>query len=248
MRPVALALTVIEAVAELQPIGTSDLARRLGLPKATVHRLLTSLEYYRWVERDGGTRPRWSITVKPISIGGRAIESKGGLRIAALSTMDALRHATGETVHLGLRQGDKMLLIERIDGFRSVSVVLPVGTSWDLSWSSSGRALLAHLPEADQKLFLSIPRFRRKSETDVISTEEFMDELVKIRERGFAYTVGRPPASSSSVGVAIFDKTGSPVAGLSVTGSADRLREEQLLQLAPHVIEAGRRISMGMSI
>ena len=88
-------------------------------PKATVHRLLLALETYGWLERDGGSRPLWSVTMKPIAIGGRAIERKSGLRIAALSIMDALRHATGETVHLGLRDGDSIVLIERIDGTKS---------------------------------------------------------------------------------------------------------------------------------
>ena len=59
MRPVGLALAAVERVAEWQPIGTSELARRMDLPKATIHRLLLALEAYGWLERDGGTRPRW---------------------------------------------------------------------------------------------------------------------------------------------------------------------------------------------
>ena len=247
-RPVGLALRLVEGVAEWQPIGASDIARRLSLPKATVHRLLLALENFGWLERDGGSRPLWSLSMRPIAVGGRAIERKSGLRMAALSVMDALRHATGETIHLGLVDGENIALIERIDGVNSVNIFLPVGTSWDLSWSSSGKAVLAHLPEAEQQSYLRTPRFRRKSETDIIPPEQLAEELAQIRERGFAISVGVPPAASSSIGTAIFDKRGRPFAGLSITGASDRLREEQLLALAPHLTAAARRISIGMNL
>jgi len=248
MRPVGLALAVVERVAETQPIGASELARRMALPKATVHRLLLALEAYGWLERDGGMRPRWSVTIRPISIGGRAIESKSGLRTAALSIMDALRVQTGETVHLGLLQGEKILLIERIDGVRSVNVFLPVGTSWDLTWSSAGKELLAHLPIDQQTNFMRTPRFRRKSETDVIPVDELTAELALIRKQGFAISVGGGASLSSSVGAPIFDSQGHVLAGLSISGAANRLREPQLLALAPHLVEAARRINMGMAL
>lgn len=248
MRPVGLALTLIERVAELQPIGASDLARRVNLPKATVHRLLLALEAYGWLERDGGARPRWSVTIKPISIGGRAIEQKSGLRMAALSVMDALRHETGETVHLGLLQGDNILLIERIDGIKSVNIFLPTGTSWDLSWSSGGKCILANLPSEQQEAFLATPRYRRKSDTEIVPPDMLRTELALIRERGYAVSVGLPPAASSSVGAPIFDRNGAAFAGLSVTGASTRLREAELMELAPRVVEAARRISIGMTM
>lgn len=247
-RPVGLALRLVERVAEWQPVGASDLARRLALPKATVHRLLLALETFGWLERDGGSRPLWSVSMRPIAVGGRAIEWKSGLRIAALSVMDALRHETGESIHLGLVDGENIVLIERIDGVNSVNIFLPVGTSWDLSWSSSGKSVLAHMPEAELENFLKTPRYRRKSETDIIPAAELRDELALIRERGFAISVGVPPAASSSIGAAIFDKRGKPFAGLSITGASDRLREEQLLALAPQLVAAARRISIGMSM
>lgn len=248
MRPVGLALLLVQRIAKWQPISASELARRLALPKATVHRLLMALEHFDWLERQGGTRPLWSLTTRPIAIGGRAIERKSGLRMSALSVMDALRHATGETVHLGLLDGQRIILIERLDGFNSVNVFLPIGTSWDLSWSSGGKAMLAHLPLDQQEAYLATPRYRRKSETDLVPREELAAELVSIRDQGFAMSVGVPPASSSSIGCAIFDKSAAPFACLSITGASDRLDRDALLALSQHVTEAARRISIGMTM
>lgn len=248
MRPVGLALRLVQSVAELQPISASEIARRIDLPKATVHRLLLALEQYGWLERDGGSRPLWSVTMKPIAIGGRAIERKSGIRVAALSSMDALRRATGETIHLGLLDGDRIVLIERIDGVNSVNVFLPVGTSWDLHWSSAGKALLAHMPDAVRAAYLARPLVRRKSETDILPAEELAAELAQIRERGFAMSIGTLPARSSSIGAPIFDKRGLPFAGISITGASDRLGADDMLALAPRLTDAARAISIGMSI
>jgi IclR family acetate operon transcriptional repressor len=248
MRPVRLALQMIERIAEWQPVSASEVARRFGLPKATTHRLLVALEQFGWLERQGGTRPLWSLTTRPIAIGGRAIEQKSGLRMSALSVMDALRSATGETAHLVLHDDQSVILIERLDGFKSVNHFLPIGTSWDLSWSSGGKAILANMPPELHEAFLQVPHYRRKSDTDLMPPEELADELKKIRRQGFAISVGTLPGSSSSVGCAIFDKLGTPFAAISLHGAADRLHRNHLLTLAPQVMEAARRISMGMSM
>jgi IclR family acetate operon transcriptional repressor len=176
------------------------------------------------------------------------IHIRSGALVSALSVMDALRNATGETIHLGLLDDEAIILIERLDGFKSVSVFLPTGTSWDLSWSSGGKAVLAHLPIKMQEAYLDTPRYRRKSETDFMPREELAAELATIRQQGFAISVGVQPASSSSIGCAIFDKSGAPFATISITGASDRLRRSDLLALAPQVKEAARRISMGMSM
>lgn len=248
LRPIGLALSLIECVAEWQPISASDAARRLALPKATVHRILLALEAAGWLERDGGTRPLWSVTMRAIAVGGRAIERKSGLSIAALSAMDALRRATGETVHLGLLDGDRIVLIERIDGMESVNNLLSVGTSWSLHWSSAGKTLLAYLPPDRQQAYLARPLYRRKSTTDLLPPEELVQELKTIREHGYAMTIGVPPASSSSIGTAIFDKRGQPFAGVSINGASDRLDHDRLLALAPRLIETARGISIGLSM
>lgn len=248
IRPVGLSLQIIEQVAEWQPISTSELARRLALPKTTTHRLLLGLENFGWLERDDGPRALWSLTTRPITIGGRAIERKRGLRTAALSIMDSLRQATNETVLLGLLEEDNMVLIERIDGIKSVNLFVPIGSRWPLHWSSAGRTALAYLSEAQQADYLGKPLYRRKSLSEIMPPADLAAELVQIRERGFAITVGAPPASSSSVGTAIFDKHGAPFAGLSINGASNRLQEDELFALAPQLLEAARRISLGVSL
>lgn len=246
MRPVELAFRLLEQVAELQPIGASDLARSMALPKATVHRLLIVLEGAGWLAREEKARTLWSVTLKPVAVAGRAIERMSGLRMAALPVMDDLRRDLGETVHLGLLDGDRIVLVERVDGAKSVNSFLPVGTHWDLHWSSAGKAILAHLPEPAKAAYLAKPLLKRRS-TEPLDPAELAAELEAIRAQGFATTLGRGEARSSSVGAAIFDKFGVPCAGLSVTGAAERLSQDDLMGLAPKVAAAAGRISMGLS-
>lgn len=49
MRSVRTTFRILEAVAEHQPIGLSELARRLGLPKSTVQRSLATLAELGWI-------------------------------------------------------------------------------------------------------------------------------------------------------------------------------------------------------
>ncbi|WP_337188756.1 IclR family transcriptional regulator [Phenylobacterium sp.] len=247
MRPVELALQVLERVAEDQPIGASELARRMQLPKATVHRLLIVLEHCGWLERDGDGRAQWSVTLKPVAVAGRAIERKSGLRMAALPVIDELRRTTDETVHLGVLEGDSVVLMERFDGAKSVNRFLPIGTHWHLHWSSAGRAILANFPPDRQAAYLAQPLLKRRS-TEPLEPGELAAELDAVKAQGYAITIGGGEARSSSVGAAIFDKQGFPFAGLSITGAVERLTREKLEALAPQVAAAAHRISMGMSL
>src|SRR5262245_60272422 len=106
-KPVAAVLStfrVLEEVAQLQPVGVSELARSTGMPKSTVQRCLLTLQYVGWLRMVDPTRAKWGVTTKPLGIGLRAAGEEG-LREAAQPFLDELRTVTSETVHLAVRDG-----------------------------------------------------------------------------------------------------------------------------------------------
>lgn len=246
MRAVEIALRLIEQIAENQPAGASDLARELNLPKATVHRSLLTLERSGWIERLDDGRTRWMLSLKPLTVGGQAIEARRGLRMAALPVMEALRRATEETVQLSVLDADSIVLIERFDGLRSSRAFIPFGKRWDLHRSSAGKAVLANLPLEARQAYLAKPLLRRRS-TELMDPAELEAELELTRTRGFAMTLGAKPPDTNTVGAAIFDKRGHPFAAISISGPAERLLADDCLRLAPQVMDAAERISIGMS-
>src|SRR5207237_1354039 len=118
----------------------------LGEPRTTVYRLIRALERAEFVEP--AEQPgRYRLGLKLFRLGG-AVVARFDERQAALPQMEALHAATGETVFLCIRRGLEAVCIERLEGFRAVSLALTLGGVLPLHAGAAPRVLLAAEPES----------------------------------------------------------------------------------------------------
>jgi DNA-binding IclR family transcriptional regulator len=247
MRPVRLALRIIEEIASLQPIGTSELARRLDLSKTTVHRSLKSLHEAGWIEPTEESRKSWMLSIRALVVGGRSVESRGGLRRISVPVMEDLRRSTQETIHLLVHYRSDVVLIERLDSIEPVRVFNPFGGRARLHRTSSGMAILAHLARPEQEAYFSGLRTitRARSPATIATLGE---ELALIKKRGFAINLGQNQPDVNAVGAAIFDARNVPIAAVTVSAPSDRMTPARCVAHGPLVSDAARRITLGMSL
>jgi IclR family acetate operon transcriptional repressor len=243
-RSVLVALTVMEEIASHQPIGVSDLARRLALSKTTVHRALLTLAEAGWIEATDDRRALWSLSVKALIVGGRAVDSQHGLRGVAVPVMEDLRRSTEETIHLLVRERTHVVLIERLDGIKAVRVFNPVGGRGSIFRTSSGKAMLAALPPDELSRYVDI--LRGRSALGAQDPDQFLAELELVRSRGFALNHASNQADVHAVAAAILDARGAPLAAVTVSAPPERLPEAVCEAIGPLVVDAARRISVGL--
>ncbi|MEU6641525.1 IclR family transcriptional regulator [Saccharomonospora sp. NPDC046836] len=241
MRTVLSAFRVLEEVAYAQPVGVGELARRLSLPKSTVQRSLRTLWTAGWICPDGAETTRWVLTTRALHIGQRAIADIS-VRDAAAAIMHELRRETGETAHLMVRQGDRAVLIERVETDHPIRAVIALGSAVPLHGSSNGKAMLAWLP-AEQVQDILGERLERYTGNTIVDWAEFFAELELVRTRGYASNVGEWRTDITAVASPIFDHEGQPVASISVSAPASRMPEELRGSYGKLVIEAAQRIS-----
>ncbi len=130
------AIAVLHAC-EDGPATLVDVVARTGLPRATVHRLAVALEGHGLLCRDGG---RW--TLGPVlARWGEAAGSGPPLVVAARPALEALRDATGESVQLYVRRGDRRLCLLALESPHSLRTIVPVGAVLPLERGSAGRVL-----------------------------------------------------------------------------------------------------------
>src|SRR5262245_20015762 len=84
-------------------VGLTNIARRVGLPVSTVHRLLTTLEQERFVRFDR-ERLAWLVGVDAFVIGIAFVHSRDVLAIAQ-PFLRVLMEESGETANLAIREG-----------------------------------------------------------------------------------------------------------------------------------------------
>lgn len=162
-------------------LSLAEIARRTGLPKATLHRLLAALDVLGLVER---TSAGYQLGIRLFELG-EHVPRKQKLREAALPFLQDLFEASHDTVHLAVLDGTDAVYLERIRGHRPINVASRVGGRLPAYCTGVGKALLAFNPEAAMKA-LAMPLASRTAYT-ITNHQVLAEELARIRQAGIAY-------------------------------------------------------------
>lgn len=240
MQNVLNALRALEEIAALQPVGVADLARAMELPKSTVQRTLGTLSEAGWIRQAEGTPTRWVLTTRALVVGRRA-SGELGLRDVAVPVMERLRSQVDETVHLAVPEGERVILVERLETSRPVRIVLPLGQQLPGHASANGKAILAARPEDDVERYIAagLTDFTGTTLTD---PGRLRAELRGIRARGYATNGGEWRSDVSAVAAAIIGAGGLPVASISVNVPTSRMTPELSADLGTRVAAAAKEV------
>ncbi|MCK5892457.1 MAG: IclR family transcriptional regulator [Aeromicrobium sp.] len=238
---VVSAFRVLEGVARLQPVGLSELAREVELPKSTVQRCLLTLQEVGWAESSSSAPTRWSMTLRALSVTG-GMGARESLRDVAVPVMHELQLSTTETIHLVAPDGDELVLLERLDTAHSLRAFLPLGERIPLHASATGLAFLSACDAGRIDRYLDGPLVPRTPDS-LTDPDRIRDELAHIRERGWSVNVGGLSSGISSLGAPVLDHTGSPVAAVSISGPSSRIEPSRFDDLGAQVAQAAARIT-----
>ena len=246
MDSVKTALRVLEQVGAAGEAGVSELARAIGEPKSTIQRDLVTLHQAGWIRPvDVQGRRRWTLSSKVLGLA-RRFQPALRLREHAMPVMEDLRTLTRETIHLMLREGDRVVLIERLDSPQTLRTVRQLGASTPLHAASNGKAVLAYLTGAERVAYLARPlqAFTPRTLTDPAALER---DLETIRSRGYSLSDGELDPDVRAVAAAIRLETGEPVASLSISCPAFRFPDEKIGQYGEWVRQAAARIAAALA-
>ncbi|MBO1902436.1 IclR family transcriptional regulator [Leucobacter weissii] len=221
------------------PMGVTlaELGRRLEDPVPTVHRALAALRPYDLVREtvDG----RYALGVSVAVLAGALAEGLD-LRTEALPVMKELRDRIGETVHLGVLSGAQIVYVEKLDSLNAVRMVSRVGGTNPALTTAIGTSILTASDETtvDRTIELS-----RVLYGEVPPRERLSDTFEQIRSRGYATDLEVNEPGICCVGAAVYDLTGLPVAGISVSTPTLRFDRDRVEELGGTVAAAAAEIS-----
>ncbi len=220
----------------------SELSRRLGLGKSTVHRLLTTLAAEHLIELNPRTG-RYRLGIKLYELG-TVVSSHFELHEAVAMYIDDLRGRTGETVHVAILDGLEVVYIERRESLRTLRHMVDyVGHRNFAHCTASGKVLLAALPEAELERLLGDEQLPTRTKRSIADPARLRQELAGVRERGYAENVGESTADMASVAAPIHDDAGQTTAAISVTGPLSRMGESVRRRYVTAILDTATRIS-----
>lgn len=202
-------------------LSLSEISRRTGVPKASVHRLAQELLRGGLLERQGTD---YSLGMRLFEIGQRVPRGRI-LRHVARPYMDDLAHSTGEMVHLAIRDGGDLLYLEKLSPRGRDSEPSRTAGRLPLHCTATGRVLLAFGGRAVVQKVVAGP-LERLTPYTVISPKLLLTELGRIRHLGYAVEREQTRLGYVSVGVPVYGPTSSVVAALSITAPTSRANPE----------------------
>jgi IclR family transcriptional regulator, KDG regulon repressor len=222
-------------------LGVSDLARRLGLAKSVVHRLLRTLVDEHLLEQDVDTG-RYRLGIKLYELG-VAVSSHADLHAAVIPPIDELHHRTGDSVHVAILDGAEVVYVERREAQRTLQPLGEVGHRSFAHSTATGKVLLAHLRPAELDRAVGSTELPALTPHTITDPARLRQELAAVRERGYAENREESRISLSSVAAPIRGETGAVIAAVSVVAVSDRLSGESRRRYTAATLDTAAEIS-----
>lgn len=232
---VGRAALLLDCLAAGDSPGISELARRSGLAKTTVFRLVHELASCGLVEvTAGGAR----LGMRLFELGS-SVPRQRSLAEAARPHMRDLHEATGETVHLAVLDGAEVVYLQILRGRGTRPLPSRVGGRMPAHATGVGKAILAFAPPDVVSALIAAGLERRTTRT-IVAPGALRRELSRIRQAGTAFDREESGPGIVCAASPVFGADGAVVAGLSLTGWSARLN---LARAAPAVRTAALALS-----
>ncbi|MGI5160912.1 IclR family transcriptional regulator [Microbispora sp. CA-102843] len=226
-------------------IGLSDIAREVGIPKATCYRVLTVLERESWLTLDPDTR-RYRVSLGLLSIVGGLLDSDGAYGHMR-GVLRRLAEETKETSGFDVLLPPNVMVVAQVPGPSLIGQTLkPVPRTQPVWATSTGKVLLAALdPDTVRAEFAA--EFEEKAPEELGGIEAFIASLDSVRGNGFAHAYDELEVGAASVAAPVRVRDRTPYA-VWIGGPTYRITRERIDTLAVSVINAARELGDLLSV
>jgi DNA-binding IclR family transcriptional regulator len=212
------AFAVLAALAD-GPVGVTEVAEHVHLPKSTVARLLRSLQREGAVEQVPGDT-RYRVGERMALLAARATPGASLVSLAR-PTLEELAAEVGEAAGLGVPDGFRVHYIDQADTSNAVQARDWTGTRVPMHAVPSGQALLAYMPAPAFARFLGGPMERFTPNT-ITDAGELLTRLDQIRAEGVAWVREEFDVGINSAAAVVLGRGDRPVAAIHVHGPSYR--------------------------
>ena len=245
VQSLARSLQLIEAIAnERGDISLTEIAKRLGWPKSTVHGILSTLRDYRYVDQSPHNG-RYKLGIRFFELGIKVAQN-WDVREVALPLMQRINKQFGEMVQLATEDDGEVFYIEKIDSTHIIRIVSEIGARLPIHCSGLGKAILAYQDPVDARRILHRKGLARMTKNTITDPDKMDVELAKIRIQGYAVDEQEIMEGLRCVAAPIRDANGEVRYAISVAGLAERLTGEYFEKIKEEIVKAAVDISKQM--
>jgi IclR family KDG regulon transcriptional repressor len=236
VRAVERAMDILLCFVDVKELSLTEISNKVTLHKSTVHRLLASLEGKGFIMRDGATE-KYRLGFRVWELSANLIQSDD-MGVVLLPEMERLRDQVGETISLYVLDGNERVRIQAVQSNQAIRRVAPVGARMPLFVGASSKILLAYADEDVQERVLNT------ADGSNLDRKAIIQMLKETRKLGYATSIEEREPGAAAVSAPIFSREHKLVASLAVSGPANRLTQEKMLEHVPLIIDAAHRMGI----
>jgi IclR family KDG regulon transcriptional repressor len=246
IQTVSNALRLLEEFRYAEELGVTALARRLGLHKNNVFRLLATLEEMRFVEQCAENE-RYRLGTACLGLGQAFARTRSLTRLAR-SVLEKLALDTGETAHLGVLDGFEVVHLDGEAPDQLVGTRVRTGQRLPVHASALGKAMLACGDPGEwermDREWIRGGELPAATEATITDRDKFFEHLRGAAGMGFAIDIEECAAGLCCVAAPVRDASSRVVAALSVSAPVFRVGVDAMHErIVPAVTSAAQELS-----
>jgi DNA-binding IclR family transcriptional regulator len=224
----------------------ADLTRSVALPKATVYRILATLERRGYLDRSHDSGYRLAAKMFDLQ---RQDSLEQTLSRAAQPVIERLVAAYKETVNLGMLNAGEVVVINTVESPLGVRMSSKIGNRRHLHTTAIGKCFLAGLPDKEVSRLIRLKGLPRLTANTLVTKTALLAELARVRKQGYAIDDQENELDGRCIGAAVQAADGRVIAAVSISGPVFRMDMNLAKSLAPALktacVEIGEAVRRG---
>ncbi len=226
-------------------LSGAELSRRMGLPRASVFRMLFTLEQSGFLERcpDGVS---YKLGLAVLRLGFELLASME-LTEVGRPVIEALRDRSGYSAHLVVRDGRDVVFIAKAAGGNAMFHSIQVGARLPAHATVLGRTLLSDIDMKELAALYpepTLPAYTPKTPTNLQDLKALIDQD---RDKGYGVSMGGYETGISTIAAPVFNEQGRVAAAISISVPSQRIEDDALMPLVALVQASAAQMTERLS-
>jgi DNA-binding IclR family transcriptional regulator len=226
-------------------LSGAELSRRMGLPRASVFRMLFTLEQSGFLERcpDGVS---YKLGLAVLRLGFELLASME-LTEVGRPVIEELRDRSGFSAHVVVRDARDVVFIAKAAGGNAMFHSIQVGARLPAHATVLGRALLGDTDMKELAVLYPepvLPAYTPKTPTNLQDLKALIEQD---RERGYGVSMGGYETGISTIASPVFNEQGRVACAISISVPSQRIEDEALMPLVDMVRAAAAQMTERLS-
>jgi len=226
---------------EKSPLSLTEIATRCNINKSTTFGILRALQREGYIRREEKTR-RYAISAGLAEFAKRVIKK---VELAHISRpfLERLLSLFDETVFLGVRDENSIRIVDVLEPRKELRITSRIGAKLPLTAGATGKVALSFMEEKDLRDLIRQAGLRRYTENTVCEEERFVEEVLKVRGRGYAIDLEEYMKGVWAVASPVL-LDGNLLAIVWIVGFMSLLEEQRLPSITEEVKNTAHLISV----